>query len=68
MNSHLKLTKVPGTTVHKQVDKLSHIGFFTFDSGKIGKTMTVEEGYDAAKYCGLNLCATLKVLTFIAYP
>lgn len=28
--------------------------------GKIGKAMTVEEGYEAAKYCGLNLCATLK--------
>lgn len=29
--------------------------------GKVGKELTTEEGYEAAKYCGLNLCATLKV-------
>lgn len=27
--------------------------------GKIGKELTVEEGYEAAKVVGLNLCATL---------
>ena len=28
--------------------------------GKVGKEITVEQGYEAAKLCGLNLCATLK--------
>lgn len=28
--------------------------------GKVGKDLSVEQGYEAAKYCGLNLCATLK--------
>lgn len=28
--------------------------------GKVGKEVTVEQGYEAAKYVGLNLCATLK--------
>lgn len=28
--------------------------------GKVGKDMTVEQGYEAAKYVGLNLCSTLK--------
>ena len=28
--------------------------------GKVGKDLTVEEGYAAAKLCGLNLIATLK--------
>jgi enamine deaminase RidA (YjgF/YER057c/UK114 family) len=28
--------------------------------GKVGKEVTVEEGYEAAKLVGLNLCATLK--------
>lgn len=28
--------------------------------GKVGKDLKVEEGYEAAKLCGLNLCATLK--------
>ena len=28
--------------------------------GKIGKDMTVEQGYEAAKMVGLNLCSTLK--------
>lgn len=28
--------------------------------GKIGKDLKMEEGYEAAKLCGLNLCATLK--------
>ncbi len=28
--------------------------------GKIGKDLTEEQGYEAAKYTGLNLCATLK--------
>lgn len=29
-------------------------------SGKVGKDLTTEEAYQAAKLCGLNLCATLK--------
>lgn len=28
--------------------------------GKVGTDLTVEEATTAAKYCGLNLCATLK--------
>lgn len=28
--------------------------------GKIGKDLSVEQGYEAAKYVGLNLCATIK--------
>ena len=28
--------------------------------GKVGKDLTVEQGYEAAKYAGLNLCATIK--------
>ena len=28
--------------------------------GKVGKDLTVEQGYEAAKIVGLNLCATLK--------
>ncbi len=28
--------------------------------GKLGKDWTVEQGYEAAKMVGLNLCATLK--------
>jgi len=28
--------------------------------GKVGKEVTVEQGYEAAKFVGLNLCATLK--------
>ena len=28
--------------------------------GKVGKEITVEQGYEAAKIVGLNLCATLK--------
>ncbi len=28
--------------------------------GKLGKELTVEQGYEAAKLVGLNLCATLK--------
>ena len=28
--------------------------------GKVGKEVTVEQGYEAAKLVGLNLCATLK--------
>lgn len=28
--------------------------------GKVGKEVTVEQGYEAAKLIGLNLCATLK--------
>lgn len=28
--------------------------------GKVGKDFTTAEGYEAAKLCGLNLCATLK--------
>lgn len=28
--------------------------------GKVGKEVSVEQGYEAAKLCGLNLCATLK--------
>eukprot|EP01040_Poterioochromonas_malhamensis_P002145 gene2144-2286_t len=28
--------------------------------GKVGKELTVEQGYEAAKFVGLNLCATLK--------
>ncbi len=28
--------------------------------GKVGKDITIEDGYEAAKLCGLNLCATLK--------
>jgi enamine deaminase RidA (YjgF/YER057c/UK114 family) len=28
--------------------------------GKVGKELTVEQGYEAAKICGLNLCATLR--------
>jgi enamine deaminase RidA (YjgF/YER057c/UK114 family) len=28
--------------------------------GKVGKDVTVEQGYEAAKLVGLNLCATLK--------
>lgn len=28
--------------------------------GKVGKEVSVEQGYDAAKIVGLNLCATLK--------
>lgn len=28
--------------------------------GRVGKELTVEQGYEAAKYVGLNLCATLK--------
>lgn len=29
--------------------------------GKVGKEVTIEQGYDAAKIVGLNLCATLKL-------
>jgi enamine deaminase RidA (YjgF/YER057c/UK114 family) len=29
-------------------------------TGKVGKDVSVEEGYDAARLVGLNLCATLK--------
>ena len=29
-------------------------------TGKLGKDVTVEQGYEAAKLVGLNLCATLK--------
>jgi len=29
-------------------------------AGKLGKDLTVEEGYDAARICGLNLLANLK--------
>ena len=29
--------------------------------GKVGKDFTTEEGYEAAKLCGLNLCSTLKL-------
>jgi hypothetical protein len=29
-------------------------------TGKIGKDLTTEQGYEAAKMVGLNLCATLK--------
>ena len=28
--------------------------------GKVGKDTTVEQGYEAAKMCALNICATLK--------
>ena len=28
--------------------------------GKVGKDLSTEEAYEAAKLCGLNLCATLK--------
>ena len=28
--------------------------------GKVGKDLTGDEGYEAAKACGLNLCSTLK--------
>eukprot|EP01036_Dinobryon_divergens_P026152 gene26152-34764_t len=28
--------------------------------GKVGKDLSVEDGYEAAKFVGLNLCATLK--------
>jgi enamine deaminase RidA (YjgF/YER057c/UK114 family) len=28
--------------------------------GKVGKDLSVEQGYEAAKFVGLNLCATLK--------
>ncbi len=29
-------------------------------TGKIGKDLTTEQGYEAAKMVGLNLCSTLK--------
>jgi enamine deaminase RidA (YjgF/YER057c/UK114 family) len=29
-------------------------------TGKVGKELTADDGYEAAKLCGLNLCATLK--------
>lgn len=28
--------------------------------GKVGKDVTLEQGYEAAKLCALNICATLK--------
>ena len=28
--------------------------------GRVGKDVTIEQGYEAAKVVGLNLCATLK--------
>jgi hypothetical protein len=28
--------------------------------GKIGKDLSIEDGYEAAKLCGLSICATLK--------
>ncbi len=28
--------------------------------GKIGKDLSVDDGYNAAKFCGLNIIATLK--------